>query len=96
MNPLIRVCVGGDNLLLIYGDRHARLWDVKTQEFWRAMTVDKADELVGQGGWAEWLAVPHRVCPFFDDFLRCLDSPPNKSHVLSGLDTSLHTLDSGV
>jgi hypothetical protein len=58
MSPLIRVCIGGDNLLLIYGDRHARLWDVKTQEFWRAMTIDKANELVGQGGWAEWLAIP--------------------------------------
>jgi len=58
MSPLIRVCIGGDNLLLIYGDRHARLWDVKTQEFWRAMTVDKADELVGQGGWAEWYVTP--------------------------------------
>ena len=56
MSPLIRVCIGGDNLLLIYGDCHARLWDVKTQEFWRAMTIDKAGELVGQGGWAEWLA----------------------------------------
>lgn len=54
MHPLVRVCVGGDNLLLIYGDRHARLWDVRTGEFWRAMTVDKADELVDQGGWAEW------------------------------------------
>ena len=65
MSPLIRVCIGGDNLLLIYGDRHARLWDVKTQEFWRAMTIDKAGELVGRGGWAEWLAVPHRARPFF-------------------------------
>ena len=54
MSPLVRVCIGGDNLLLMYGDRHARLWDVKTQEFWRAMTIDKAEELVGQGGWAEW------------------------------------------
>ena len=54
MSPLVRVCIGGDNLLLMYGDRHARLWDVKTQEFWRAMTVDKADELICQSGWAEW------------------------------------------
>ena len=59
MSPLVRVCIGGDNLLLIYGDRHARLWDVKTQEFWRAMTVDKADELIGQGGWAEWYVTHH-------------------------------------
>lgn len=65
MSPLLRVCIGGDNLLLIYGDRHARLWDVKTQEFWRAMAVDKADELVGQGGWAEWCVAPLRVHPLF-------------------------------
>ena len=97
MSPLIRMCIGGDNLLLIYGDRHARLWDVKTQEFWRAMTVDKAEELVGQGGWAEWyvtttasdLSIPN-------DPPRCLDRPPNKSLLLSSLDTSLSTLDSGV
>jgi len=65
MSPLIRVCIGGDNLLLVYGDCHARLWDVKTQEFWRAMTTDKAGELIGQGGWAEWLAAPRRVRPSF-------------------------------
>lgn len=65
MHPLIRVCIGGDNLLLIYGDRHARLWDMKTQEFWRAMTDDKADELVGQGGWVEWCVTFHRVWTVF-------------------------------
>ena len=63
MSPLVRVRIGGDNLLLIYADRHARLWDVKTQEFRRAMTVDKADELVGQGSWAEWYVTPYRVHP---------------------------------
>ena len=65
MSPLVRACIGGDNLLLIYGDRHARLWDVKTQEFWRAMTVDKADELIGQGGWAEWYVTHRRRHPLF-------------------------------
>jgi len=33
---------------------------------------------------------------FLNDLLRCLDRPQNKPRVLSGLDTSLHTLDSGV
>ena len=33
---------------------------------------------------------------FSNDLLRCLDRPPNKSPELSGLDTPLHTLDSGV
>ena len=61
MSPLVRVYIGGDNLLLIYGDRHARLWDVKTQEFWRAMTVDKADELIGQGDLDEWYVTSQRT-----------------------------------
>ena len=65
VHPLVRVCIGGDNLLLIYEDRHARLWDVRTQEFWRAMTDDKAEELVGQGGWAEWYVVSRRELTFF-------------------------------
>ena len=51
--PLIKVCTGGDNLLLLYGDDRARLWDVKTLEFWRSMNIEKAKELLNQGGWAE-------------------------------------------
>ncbi|KAH9175602.1 quinon protein alcohol dehydrogenase-like superfamily [Lactarius sanguifluus] len=51
--PLIKVCAGGDNLLLLYGDDRARLWDVKTLEFWRSMNMEKAKELLNQGGWAE-------------------------------------------
>jgi WD repeat-containing protein 7 len=49
--PLIEVCFGGDNLMLIYADRRARLWDVKTREFWRSMKMDKGQELLDQGGW---------------------------------------------
>ncbi|KAI9442968.1 hypothetical protein H4582DRAFT_1921610 [Lactarius indigo] len=51
--PLIKVCTGGDNLLLFYGDDRARLWDVKTLEFWRSMNMEKAKELLNQGSWAE-------------------------------------------
>lgn len=51
--PLERICIGEDNLLLIYADGKARLWDVKTQEFWRSMTKDKAENLLEQGGWYE-------------------------------------------
>ncbi|KAJ7505803.1 hypothetical protein B0H11DRAFT_1851029 [Mycena galericulata] len=53
--PLQRICLGEDNILLIYGDRRARLWDIKTKEFWRSMSLDKAEELVGQGGWTDVL-----------------------------------------
>jgi len=50
--PLRRVCVNGENLLLIYKDARARLWGIKAKEFWRSMGVEKADELLGQGGWS--------------------------------------------
>ncbi|KAG8914402.1 hypothetical protein FRC00_013913 [Tulasnella sp. 408] len=53
-SPLERLCLGEDNLLLIYADASkARLWDLKTQEFWRSMTKLKAEELLEQGGWFE-------------------------------------------
>ncbi len=53
--PLTRLCLGEDNLLLIYHDGRARLWDTRTREFWRSMSLEKAAELVQQGGWLEWL-----------------------------------------
>ena len=28
------------------------MWDLKTKEFWRSMTLDKAEELISQGGWS--------------------------------------------
>ncbi|KAH9950696.1 WD40 repeat-like protein [Amylocystis lapponica] len=52
---LKKVCLGTDNLLLMYADGRARLWDTKTREFWRSMNIDKAEELLKQGGWSEWL-----------------------------------------
>ncbi|KAI0060412.1 WD40 repeat-like protein [Artomyces pyxidatus] len=51
--PLSRICVGGDNLLLVYAHDRARLWDAKTREFWRSMSLDKANEMLEQGGWTE-------------------------------------------
>ncbi|KAH7909671.1 WD40-repeat-containing domain protein [Hygrophoropsis aurantiaca] len=50
-SPLKSICLGGENLLLIYADDSARLWDAKTREFWRSMGADKAGEMTGQGGW---------------------------------------------
>ena len=52
--PLRKVCVGEDNLLLLYADNRARLWDTRTREFWRSMSVEKSEELLGEGGWAQW------------------------------------------
>jgi WD repeat-containing protein 7 len=50
---LEKICLGEDNLMLIYENNLARLWDVKTQEFWRSMTKDVAEQLLEQGGWFE-------------------------------------------
>lgn len=41
----------------MYADRRARLWDAKAKELWRSMGVDKAEELIDQGGWTEMLVV---------------------------------------
>ncbi|KAF8713115.1 WD40 repeats protein, partial [Rhizoctonia solani] len=51
--PLDRICIGGDNLLLFYSHGLARLWDMKTHEFWRSMQQNKGEELLDQGGWFE-------------------------------------------
>lgn len=42
-----------DNLLLVYQNARTRLWDIKTQEFWRSMGQDKVGELLEQGAWLE-------------------------------------------
>src|SRR5579863_10478805 len=60
--PLTRICTSGTNLLLLYADHRARLWDVKTLEFWRSMDVVKAKELLGQGNWTELSVAICTVC----------------------------------
>lgn len=51
--PLTRICLGDNELLLIYADRRARIWDAKTKEFRRSLSLDKAEELVEKEGWLE-------------------------------------------
>ncbi|KAK0201531.1 hypothetical protein DFS33DRAFT_1348146 [Desarmillaria ectypa] len=51
--PLVRICLGDDELLLIYADRRARIWDAKTKEFRRSLGLDKAEELIGKERWLE-------------------------------------------
>lgn len=48
---LSNVSVTPDNLMLSYLDGRVRLWDLKTKEFRRSMRLDKAAELLSQGGW---------------------------------------------
>lgn len=53
-SPIARIYVGGDDnnrAILIYADGSARVWDVESGEFLRAMTEEKAKELVDAGGW---------------------------------------------
>ena len=52
--PLCSIHLGEDNLLLSYADKRSRLWDAKTREFWRSMSIEKAGEMIKQGGWMEW------------------------------------------
>jgi WD repeat-containing protein 7 len=52
--------LGGHNLLLIYDDQRARLWDTKTKELWRSVGLEKAEELITQGGWSD-LYVIHLI-----------------------------------
>lgn len=40
-----------DNLLLFYADNRTRLWDVRTHEFRRSMTSEKATDMLGKGNW---------------------------------------------
>ncbi|EED81002.1 predicted protein [Postia placenta Mad-698-R] len=56
--PLKMVHMREDDILLVYTDNRARLWDCKTMEFRRSMNKSKADELLGQGAWAGWPAEP--------------------------------------
>lgn len=52
--PLVKVSVNESDMLLVYQDGLARIWDIKTQEFRRSTTADKADELLAREQWMTW------------------------------------------
>ncbi|KAH9932736.1 WD40 repeat-like protein [Epithele typhae] len=52
--PLARISLSEDNMLLVYADGRARLWDTRTREFWRSMSIEKGEELIQAGGWSQW------------------------------------------
>lgn len=58
---LDRVALAEDNLLLFYADGRARLWDVKTLEFWRSMDRPKALELLAHGDWLDVFVSIHTL-----------------------------------
>lgn len=38
------------------------MWDMRTQEFWRSTSWDKASELIDQGGWLDlYVSLPSRM-----------------------------------
>ena len=53
----------------MYTDGRARLWDTRTREFWRSMSIEKGEELMQEGGWSQWYAyldvVPRALAHFF-------------------------------
>ncbi|KAG8814855.1 hypothetical protein FRC19_001453, partial [Serendipita sp. 401] len=95
---LEKICLGEDNLLLVYANDLARLWDVKTQEFWRSMTREKAEELLEQGGWLECLIEPGgptfssallgRAGPTFSSYDNASSLVLNMRYLLSGSEGS--------
>jgi hypothetical protein len=62
--PLVQVSLRNDDLLLVYEDGLARLWDVKMREFRRSTTADKARELLLGGSWIRWFVLYQRYIPF--------------------------------
>lgn len=53
-SPLQKFCLNESDMLLVYEDGLARLWDVKTREFRRSTTTEKAEELLVQNTWLTW------------------------------------------
>ncbi|KAF8065183.1 hypothetical protein FPV67DRAFT_1501698 [Lyophyllum atratum] len=85
--PLCRLCIGANNLLLVYADNRARLWDVQTQEFWRSMTVEKVEELLDQGGWTDITLSTRAGLP--DTALTSIPGPIHSPDVASTLTLDL-------
>ncbi|KIK67043.1 hypothetical protein GYMLUDRAFT_216928 [Collybiopsis luxurians FD-317 M1] len=91
--PLQRVFLGEDNLLLAYADQRVRLWDVRTREFRRSMSLDKAEELIGQRGWSEIAIRSHRTSSNY--FLRNISEYSQSLDVACTLSLDLNTFISG-
>ncbi|KAI4523652.1 WD40 repeat-like protein [Schizophyllum commune Loenen D] len=51
---LRKICLQGNNLMLLYVDGRARVWDTATRELWRTVGQDKALEMLQHGGWTEF------------------------------------------
>lgn len=53
--PLERIAVRADDILLLYGDERARVWDMASQELRRSIGLDQALALLqdGAGAWTE-------------------------------------------
>lgn len=56
-DPLIRIFIGGKDIMLAYENGKARVWNVETREFRRSTGFDSAEDMLSAGKWAE---VPFR------------------------------------
>ncbi|KAL1677221.1 hypothetical protein EV122DRAFT_291263 [Schizophyllum commune] len=60
---LRKICLQGNNLMLLYADGRARVWDTATRELWRTVGQDKALEMLQHGGWTELEPLIHTHRP---------------------------------
>ena len=68
------MCLKGDNLLLLYSNEHARLWDARTREFRRALLADKAEEILLEEGWIQMYLYFSRVRTEKADYFQTTDN----------------------
>ena len=52
-DPLRRLFVGGKDIMMIYANGKARVWNVETLEFRRSTALDAAEDMLNVGDWAE-------------------------------------------
>ncbi|KZT28728.1 WD40 repeat-like protein [Neolentinus lepideus HHB14362 ss-1] len=72
--PLEHVYLDSENVLLAYSHGWARLWDLRSQEFRRSLTWEKAAEMVAQGeGWVE-MQVSHVCFDYASTFMIDLEN----------------------
>ena len=52
-DPLRRLFVGGKDIMMVYANGKARVWNVETLEFRRSTALDAAEDMLSAGDWCE-------------------------------------------
>lgn len=92
---LDKLCLSGQNLLLVYVDGRVRLWDMQTTEFRRSTDADKAAELLGEGGWTQMYAMTACLRYIPTNAVFSALSETNDEQRLTALSNNMSTPDSG-